>query len=138
MNLQDQQWSRSRFVHCADPEPRHPTAREGKRAAFMNRRDVISATCAALAALHRGAVAADGRVNASRCLEVVRRYADAMIEQGRDVYGAVQSPLFASTLSRKTLRLPEKPPGDISGIVRGRWNWSARKDGANRGVERLA
>ena len=40
-------------------------------------------------------------------LGVVRGYADAMIEQGRDTYGQTQSPLFAAALDRKTGRLPE-------------------------------
>ncbi|MCX7886304.1 MAG: hypothetical protein N3B01_03475, partial [Verrucomicrobiae bacterium] len=49
-------------------------------------------------------------------LAILRRYADTMIEHGRDRYGTVHSPLFAVTLDRKTLRLPEKPPPNISGI----------------------
>ena len=40
-------------------------------------------------------------------LRVVRAYADAMIQHGRDVYGKQHSPLFATTLDRKTLRLLE-------------------------------
>ena len=40
-------------------------------------------------------------------LQVVREYADTMIEYGRDRYGEVHSPLFAVTLDRKTLSLPE-------------------------------
>ena len=39
-------------------------------------------------------------------LKLVRAYADAMIEHGRDTYGKVYSPLFAATLDRKTLKLP--------------------------------
>ena len=38
-------------------------------------------------------------------LKVVTDYADAMIDQGRDVYGKQTSPLYASTLDRKTGRL---------------------------------
>jgi hypothetical protein len=38
-------------------------------------------------------------------LIIVKEYADAMIENGRDSYGSVHSPLFASTLSRQTLGL---------------------------------
>ncbi len=37
----------------------------------------------------------------------VRAYADALLEHGRDVYGSEQSPLFASALDRRTLRLFE-------------------------------
>jgi len=52
-------------------------------------------------------------------LKVVRAYADAMIEHGRDKYGPVHSPLFAATLDRKTLRLPDAPPPGIPGIRAG-------------------
>jgi len=46
---------------------------------------------------------------------VVRRYADAMIAQGRDHYGWVHTPLFASALDRNTFALSsELPP--IEGI----------------------
>jgi hypothetical protein len=40
-------------------------------------------------------------------LQTVRAYSDAMIEHGRDHYGEVHSTLFAVTLDRKTLSLPE-------------------------------
>jgi len=49
-------------------------------------------------------------------LAVVKAYADAMMEHGRDVYGPTRSPLFAATLDRKTLKLPETPPSAIQGI----------------------
>jgi len=39
-------------------------------------------------------------------LQLVRAYADAMIEHGRDTYGNVHSPLFAAALDRKTLKVP--------------------------------
>ena len=39
-------------------------------------------------------------------LKLVRAYADAMIEHGRDTYGEVHSPLFAAALDRKTLTVP--------------------------------
>jgi len=38
-------------------------------------------------------------------LQIVRSYADTTIERGRDRYGALPSPLFASTLDRKTTSL---------------------------------
>ena len=38
-------------------------------------------------------------------LRLVRAYADCMLEQGRDRYGKVQSPLFAECLDRHALRL---------------------------------
>ncbi len=43
----------------------------------------------------------------SEYIQVVRAYADAMIENGRDHYGEIHSPLFAVTLNRETLTLPE-------------------------------
>lgn len=49
-------------------------------------------------------------------LETVRGYADAMVEHGRDVYGEVQSPVFASALDRETMRIPEDAPPSIEGI----------------------
>jgi len=38
-------------------------------------------------------------------LKVVRAYADAMLEHGRDRYGEESSPLFATTLDRRTMQL---------------------------------
>ena len=50
-------------------------------------------------------------------LDRVIAYADALIEKGRDEYGTVHSPLFASTLNRKTLRLAnEIEIGKIDGV----------------------
>lgn len=43
-------------------------------------------------------------------LRAVRAYADCMLEQGGDRYGAVQSPLLAECLDRHTLRMLE---GDV-------------------------
>lgn len=58
-------------------------------------------------------------------LAVVRAYADAMIEKGRDRYGAEHSPLFAAALDREVIGVPEgsrkerllksNPPGIRSG-----------------------
>ena len=42
-------------------------------------------------------------------MRIVRAYADAMIEHGRDRYGEAESPLFATTLDRGTLAL--RPAG---------------------------
>lgn len=81
----------------------------------MNRRDFLITGSGLLTALSRRVTAAE-KDDATRYLDIVRRYADAMIGHGRDVYGEMKSPLFAATLDRKTLRLPEKPPGNISGI----------------------
>ncbi|HUW20835.1 MAG TPA: hypothetical protein VMW16_16165 [Sedimentisphaerales bacterium] len=41
-------------------------------------------------------------------LNLVRSYADAMIEHGRDVYGPDKTPLFAVALDRKNMKLVEK------------------------------
>jgi len=49
-------------------------------------------------------------------LDVVRRYADAMIEHGRDTYGEVETGLFLSALDRRTLKplsIRPTPPGGI-------------------------
>ena len=40
-------------------------------------------------------------------LHIVKSYADALLERGRDTYGKVNSPLIATTLDRKTLKLFE-------------------------------
>lgn len=40
-------------------------------------------------------------------LKIVRDYADAMIEHGRDVYGNEHSPLFAEALDRRSMRMLE-------------------------------
>ena len=52
-------------------------------------------------------------------LKMVRSYADALIENGRDTYGAEQSPLFASTLDRGALSLMSDKLGRIQGIRNG-------------------
>ena len=43
-------------------------------------------------------------------LAIVRAYADAMIEHGRDEYGQKHSPLFAEELDRRTMRMLEGEP----------------------------
>jgi hypothetical protein len=50
-------------------------------------------------------------------LDLVKAYADAMIRGGRDTAGRERSPLFASALDRKTMRLGAF--GDIPGIRNG-------------------
>ncbi len=45
--------------------------------------------------------------NPPKYLSYVKNYADAMIQNGRDVYGAEQSPLFASVLNRQTFQVDE-------------------------------
>ncbi len=61
-------------------------------------------------------------------LRLVARYADALIENGRDVYGEKHSPLFAACLDRKTLR--QFPAAEFQRLWRIRlddWdNWMVR------------
>jgi len=45
-------------------------------------------------------------------LKLVKAYADAMLEHGRDTYGSAHSPLIASTLDRHTLSLMSESGGD--------------------------
>jgi hypothetical protein len=52
-------------------------------------------------------------------LEVVRRYADTMIEHGRDTYGPQKSGLLLSALDRDTLGLLKVRPSPPGGIRRG-------------------
>lgn len=50
-------------------------------------------------------------------LKIVKVYADAMISEGRDVYGAENSPLFASTLHRETMKIgPKEDFEPIQGV----------------------
>ncbi|MBM3890646.1 MAG: hypothetical protein FJ388_16150 [Verrucomicrobia bacterium] len=86
----------------------------------LTRRGFVCRSSLAITALFAGrAPAKEKPCEANRYLDIVRRYANTMIEHGRDAYGAVKSPLFAATLDRKTLKLPEKKPGGISGIREG-------------------
>ncbi|MBN1349300.1 hypothetical protein JXJ21_07815 [candidate division KSB1 bacterium] len=50
-------------------------------------------------------------------LRLVQAYADALLENDRDIYGEIHSPLFAVALDRKTVRLDSFP--DIEGIRNG-------------------
>jgi len=52
-------------------------------------------------------------------LETVRRYADAMIDRGRDTYGPQKSGLLLSALDRTTLGLLQVRPAPPGGIRRG-------------------
>jgi hypothetical protein len=51
-------------------------------------------------------------------LDIVRRYADTMIEYGRDIYGDQKSGLLLSALDRHTLRPLEMRPAPPGGIRR--------------------
>ncbi|HUT37135.1 MAG TPA: hypothetical protein VNE39_26880 [Planctomycetota bacterium] len=70
----------------------------------------------------RGGLAAEAPAQGGELLKAVRAYADAMLEHGRDTYGAEHSPLFAEALDRKTFKLLE---GDAlkkaAGISRAAW-----------------
>jgi hypothetical protein len=64
------------------------------------------------------------RVSPSResLLNVVKDYADAMIEHGRDRYGSVHSPLFAASLDRQTLSLLEgESLKKVTSLPRAEW-----------------
>jgi len=50
-------------------------------------------------------------------LTIVKAYANAMIEDGRDTYGTEHSPLFASALDRRTMRIGSFD--DIPGVRNG-------------------
>ena len=52
-------------------------------------------------------------------LEVVRRYADTMIERGRDTYGPQKSGLLLSAFDRTTLQPLTVRPAPPAGIRRG-------------------
>jgi hypothetical protein len=71
----------------------------------------------------------------SKCgyLEVVREYADAVLNHGRDVYGKEHSPLFAEALDRNSMRMLE---GDVLDQVASipREQWGTRDDGQIGGV----
>jgi len=55
-------------------------------------------------------------------LAIVRAYADAMIEHGRDVYGQKHSPLFAEELDRRTMRMLEGGSlKKVAAISRSQW-----------------
>ena len=56
-------------------------------------------------------------------LRIVRHYADAMIERGRDTYGSVKSPLFAVALDPVNATVFQKKPGNLSGIRNGDRVW---------------
>ncbi|MCK5279373.1 MAG: hypothetical protein KAK04_12555, partial [Cyclobacteriaceae bacterium] len=50
-------------------------------------------------------------------LNINKVYADAMISEGRDFYGAESSPLFASALNRETMKIGSKEDfGTIKGV----------------------
>src|SRR5436190_20525646 len=57
--------------------------------------------------------------NSTSFLQVVRRYADAMIEHGRDTYGPQKSGLLLSALDRMTLAPLKVRPAPPGGIRRG-------------------
>jgi len=52
-------------------------------------------------------------------LDVVRRFADTMIEHGRDKYGPIHTAMFMSVLDRKTLSPPSKLPPAPGGVRQG-------------------
>ena len=74
-----------------------------------------------------GAASAWGEEASPDYLAVVRGYADAMIERGRDRYGEQHTPLFAVTLDRRTLSLPTDAERErLLAIPRS--EWGVRRD----------
>ena len=72
--------------------------------------------------------ATEGGENRSPFLDVVRRYADTMIERGRDTYGPKKSGLLLSALDRMTLSplsVRPAPPGGIRREDRAGRPWEA-------------
>ncbi|MHC4363001.1 MAG: hypothetical protein ACYSTZ_09250, partial [Planctomycetota bacterium] len=74
---------------------------------------VVSVSCLALLSVAgKGWGIEGGRGRAAKdvggrgdYLQVVRSYADTMLEKGRDRYGKEHSPLFATTLDRKNVEI---------------------------------
>src|SRR4051794_848519 len=65
------------------------------------------------------ALAAEPPPDARPLLNVVRRYADTMIDRGRDTYGPLKSGLLLSALDRTTLAPLTSRPAPPAGIRRG-------------------
>lgn len=83
----------------------------------MNRNSArIRAGAAALAVLALFPTA--GRGDPASFLDVVRRYADTMLDRGRDTYGAQKTGLFLSALDRTTLGPLASRPAAPTGIRR--------------------
>ena len=61
----------------------------------------------------------NARAASTNLLTVVRRYADTMIEHGRDTYGPQKSGLLLSALDRTTLAPLKVRPAPPGGIRRG-------------------
>ncbi len=59
----------------------------------------------------------DNEIKRNVYLAIVKAYANAMIEDGRDTYGSEHSPLFASALDRRTMRIGSFD--DIPGVRSG-------------------
>jgi hypothetical protein len=82
----------------------------------MTKPSLCFVPCLILAA---GTAARAGDAGAPDLLGVVRRYADAMLERGRDSYGPQSSGLFLSALDREKLALLAVRPAAPDGIRRG-------------------
>jgi hypothetical protein len=65
------------------------------------------------------AVASQGAQTSTNPIDIVRLYADTMIERGRDTYGPQKSGLLLSALDRTTLGLLQVRPAPPGGIRRG-------------------
>ena len=82
---------------------------------MSNRNRIYLILCAAPLATAIGRAA---EPKPASLLDVVRRYADTMIERGRDTYGPQKSGLFLSVLDRTTLGPLKSRPAAPGGIRR--------------------
>lgn len=73
--------------------------------------------CMGLFTLCVYSLASNSEKENDRLLEIVKAYADAMIEKGRDTYGDEHSPLFAAALDRSNIKLASAESfGKIPGV----------------------
>ncbi len=76
----------------------------GHRAGFHN--------CLAAALAGVVVMAGTAFAESDKYFTAAKAYADAMIERGRDTYGEKHSPLFASVLNRKSMKINDFPDKD--------------------------
>ena len=86
----------------------------------LTRRGFLRATTTTgMTLLTRRTWAKEEASDADRYVAIVRRYADTMIERGRDRYGRVHTGMFMSVLDRSTLAPPAKLPKGPGGVRSG-------------------
>ena len=66
-----------------------------------------------------------GSTRGDEIIDAVTRFADTVVEHGRDRYGEKHTPLFVDVLNVDTLKSPELPQGlagvDGSGVIAAPW-----------------